>query len=1162
MAKLNRSDSASPNYGPGSIDINQGQFRGQQDVIGDGLLQLGASGESSQGATINNPLNAPFILYVNPYTGRDDVVLGSYTTNDNDDVDTELRRIESQRLVCGYTEAAPFKTINRAVIEAGIITCKNYFDNAGAEYQRVSIILAPGNYDIDNQAGTAASAVNAYSADTIDAAWLRQFNPETVGGIILPRGCSVVSLDLRKTILRPVSGGVPAPADEDPSYSNRRAILRLTGECYVYGVTFMDALNASTSHHLLSCFEYASKSQLDDFYTKLNRKFAGVADAKLDTPTTRVTEYEIVGPQPASLGADAADTDTTASASPYIFNSSIRSEYGLCGVFANGAVSGTLGGFRSMVMANFTGVSLQKDMSSWERFASGSWTTTNYTQYVNTSPDDLRMVPARRSFHIRAVNKAVIQEVSVFCIGQGVHNWCQSGGELTVTNSNSNFGGVAALAEGYNDEAFPQDDSFTATHQRVPTDLRDETNNIRQIYLGTIASVTGNAITLTSALTGDTDNEPNELGDYTLVPGSYLWIESPITADYRAQLASTAWDESGNKAIINVTSSPVTDTNDDNKAPGDNIVVGGTDTGVDYPAFAGLRVYIRRLIDTRTQEKRQYALLLDQPGDSRPPQRDYVLRTDGDSVGNASFTDVAVMKAGPTILYGGTAPKTQVELKQINPDAAFKANTVYRPGDSIVTSTKHYICVKEVKSGASISNAFLTANFQENFVHMPTGAKGVGYMPEDYFKNTQPTLIFDDDFSEAETVSTTTPLGWILNEATTGNVWEGSNPRDLKVQAQYKSATDYKGLERYLTQKSLTIASPRTPTTRDVAITNQSNQEFRRPSTLRLYAHSFEWSGFANYTKGLPRYQKEMSGGNKFTYYGTSERGGRAYFTGFNEEGFRVSPRGIEDIQTGEIQAQEEINAPDAGLVVPTFFNELNVNELTVSKTLALGNTTVSGSPNWGNTLPTASSDEKGIVELATLAEVITGTDTERAVTPAILANRITALTAAINASIPTGTVVQTASNAGSAPSGWLYCRGQAVSRTTYSGLFTAIGESYGAGDGSTTFNVPNMLGRFPRGFNTGDASQPDNGRTWGSTQTDALENHGHSVTDPGHQHSAASVGGAESNQSRDLSYCGGSTTSTNTTGITIADNSVTNATANANETRPDNVVFNYLIKT
>jgi hypothetical protein len=51
------------------------------------------------------------------------------------------------------------------------------------------------------------------------------------------------------------------------------------------------------------------------------------------------------------------------------------------------------------------------------------------------------------------------------------------------------------------------------------------------------------------------------------------------------------------------------------------------------------------------------------------------------------------------------------------------------------------------------------------------------------------------------------------------------------------------------------------------------------------------------------------------------------------------------------------------------------------------------------------------------------------------------------------------------APSGWLKCDGSAVSRTTYATLFAAIGTLYGAGDGSTTFNLPNLTGRVPFGM-------------------------------------------------------------------------------------------------
>lgn len=61
----------------------------------------------------------------------------------------------------------------------------------------------------------------------------------------------------------------------------------------------------------------------------------------------------------------------------------------------------------------------------------------------------------------------------------------------------------------------------------------------------------------------------------------------------------------------------------------------------------------------------------------------------------------------------------------------------------------------------------------------------------------------------------------------------------------------------------------------------------------------------------------------------------------------------------------------------------------------------------------------------------------------------------------PVGTIVMHAATV--APSGWLICNGSAVSRTTYSALFASIGTKYGAGDGTTTFNVPDLRARFPR---------------------------------------------------------------------------------------------------
>jgi microcystin-dependent protein len=90
------------------------------------------------------------------------------------------------------------------------------------------------------------------------------------------------------------------------------------------------------------------------------------------------------------------------------------------------------------------------------------------------------------------------------------------------------------------------------------------------------------------------------------------------------------------------------------------------------------------------------------------------------------------------------------------------------------------------------------------------------------------------------------------------------------------------------------------------------------------------------------------------------------------------------------------------------------------------------------------------------------------------------------------------------APAGYLLAQGQAVSRTTYSALFTAISTTYGDGDGSTTFNVPNMGGQVPAGYLLADDDFGTLGGTGGSKDIMA---HGHGVNDPGHSHGVSDPG-------------------------------------------------------
>lgn len=111
----------------------------------------------------------------------------------------------------------------------------------------------------------------------------------------------------------------------------------------------------------------------------------------------------------------------------------------------------------------------------------------------------------------------------------------------------------------------------------------------------------------------------------------------------------------------------------------------------------------------------------------------------------------------------------------------------------------------------------------------------------------------------------------------------------------------------------------------------------------------------------------------------------------------------------------------------------------------------------------------------------------------------------------PTGTVKMWAGAVASPPTGYLACTGAAVSRTTYASLYAVIGTTFGSGDGSTTFNLPNLQDRFPIGAgntysvaNTGGAttttSIPAHTHS-ASFSGSALGNHSHGVSDPGHRH-------------------------------------------------------------
>lgn len=545
------------------------------------------------------------ILYVNP--------------NDIDATDG----IENQ----GNSLARPFKTIQRALIEAARFSYVK--GNENDLINRTTILCFPGEHIIDNRPGfyiknisgtpyaVSPAGTQSLAQDTFTLSLQSVFDLGTEdnilykfnsvnGGIIIPRGTSIVGLDLRKTKIRPKY--VPNPTDTNVSYS---AIFRVTGGCYFNSFTFFDGdengqvytdpSNFGTgnrsrplfSHHKLNCFEFAdgvnivdgyTLTDLDMYYAKLSNAFNTASGRDIDQKfpalpegfTSQRAEYEIVGafapdaitlssltsgdgvnagpvvtvttasdhgltvgtpikirgvipldynistivtsvinsksftytlPKvPDLLGGTGAvagasvtvETDTVSGASPYIFNVSLRSVYGMNGILGDGS-SAT--GFKSMVLAQFTAISLQKDDRAFVKYNEVSRLYEGITLSRVTGSDlpegssstssssvyhlDSRAVYREgwETAHIKMTNDAIFQIVSVFAIGFNKHFAAESGADASITNSNSNFGQIALVSDGFKAEAFTKDDQGYITSIITPKAVVPTETNIEYLTL-------------------------------------------------------------------------------------------------------------------------------------------------------------------------------------------------------------------------------------------------------------------------------------------------------------------------------------------------------------------------------------------------------------------------------------------------------------------------------------------------------------------------------------------------------------------------------------------------------------------------------------------------------------------------------------------------------
>jgi hypothetical protein len=497
----------------------------------------------------------------------------------------------------GNSLTRPFRTIQRALIESARFSYQRGLDND--RFGKTTILLYPGDHIVDNRPGWIPDGANNFrlrsGATSSDfSEWTLNTNLDLTttdnqlyklnsvhGGVIIPRGTSIVGMDLRKTKIRPLY--VPDPVNDN---IERSCVLRVTGACYLWQFSIFDAdpngnsykdyttnrFVPNFSHHKLSGFEYADgvnnvkiadtfqtfetdRTDLDMYYEKVGIVYGDTSGRPIspDYPADEdlqpvIDEYRIVGSRGANVGITSirsgdgvsgnttitvtlaedfpqlsVDTpiqingiaaagydgqyvvsavnslseiqyqvqnvptnllpgtagatlniavDTVTSASPYIFNVSLRSVYGMCGLLANGD---NADGFKSMVVAQYTGIGLQKDDNAFVKYDSTTGSYVDSTAVTNLHTDSLaRFKPTYENFHIKAINNAYLQLVSVFAIGFAEHFSVESGGDFSINNSNSNFGSKSLVASGFRKDAFPRDDVGYITHIISPKEIQSE----------------------------------------------------------------------------------------------------------------------------------------------------------------------------------------------------------------------------------------------------------------------------------------------------------------------------------------------------------------------------------------------------------------------------------------------------------------------------------------------------------------------------------------------------------------------------------------------------------------------------------------------------------------------------------------------------------------
>jgi hypothetical protein len=410
----------------------------------------------------------------------------------------------------------------------------NYYDKVGKAFQQFQPTIDDGGLEAlvqENRIVGPLSDSRTIESIRIDDS--ATFTGNASSSAILNNVTNAESLEVGFEITSPDVNVVIAP--------NTR-IENISGTT----VTLNQAISGTGNVSFLASFGYANvtvTTKIDHGYFEgqyvaiIN---SGLSDeingtwkvTAIDGNNPKVFEYEVYNNTAASLGLVSGQTylsgevggvstnavvlaeiDSVESASPYVFNCSIRSTWGQCGMWADGSKAT---GFKSMVVAQYTGVSLQKDDRAFIRYdaLTNTWNQASLTDAFATIPyhtkGDAYWKDDWRNFHIRASDDSFVQCVSVFAVGFFDHFLMESGGDMSITNSNSNFGNTSLHSVGFKGFSFNQDKGGYITDIIPPEIVSSSNEVINQWYTLDVPASNSRTNHTRLYLAGDDITDPDD----------------------------------------------------------------------------------------------------------------------------------------------------------------------------------------------------------------------------------------------------------------------------------------------------------------------------------------------------------------------------------------------------------------------------------------------------------------------------------------------------------------------------------------------------------------------------------------------------------------------------------------------------------------------------